>query len=80
MLKNFPENEVYENLCYLYKKLIKNKINISPKRQIPHNILEVKYDNNIDLENKFEFNIANSSNLILQRSSKYCDAIETVYN
>ena len=45
----------------------------------PFNVLEIKYDQNNIIENEFDFNISKKLNLILERSSKYCDAIETVY-
>ena len=69
-----------KNLFFSAAKLVGNKINIFLKRPIFHNILEIKYERENILENNFDFNIAKNSNLILQRSSKYCDAIETVYN
>tara|TARA_B100001989_G_C24546957_1_gene471561 strand:+ start:2481 stop:3143 length:663 start_codon:yes stop_codon:yes gene_type:complete len=68
-----------KRLKFSRAKIYREKIKLFQTKPVTHNVLEIKYDQNNILENELDFNISNNSNLILERSSKYCDAVETVY-
>lgn len=57
-----------------------NKILIKGKRNLDHDILELKYDSNYYPESSELMKIYNEFNLILSRSSKYCKSISKLYN
>ena len=57
-------------------KLTSNFIKIWNKRQIKHGILEIKYEQKDNLNQNFTNQLTNHFNLILCRSSKYCQSVE----
>ena len=69
-----------KNVNFLQAKLNKEKIDLLRYRQLNHNILEIKYDQNYSLDLSFIEEISNKLNLILSKSSKYCKSISFLYN
>ena len=61
-------------------KLFNNKIYIRLPRRIDHNVLEIKYNENLEPNNRFINKMSIDFGLILERSSKYCDAIKIINN
>lgn len=57
-------------------KVMRNSIEIGNKRQIKHGILEIKYAQKDNLNENFTNQLTNNFNLILCRSSKYCQSVE----
>ena len=57
-----------------------NKIAIGWPRFNNFGIMELKYDEKVNLDYKFIEFISNKFDLIQERSSKYCEAIKSLYN
>lgn len=64
--------------CYKVK-IIRNKIQIGIKRQINNGILELKYSKGTYLKESFIQKLSDNFNLILSRSSKYCQSIDLLF-
>ena len=68
-----------KNLKFSMAKIFGEKIKVFLTKPITYNVLEIKYDQKNFVDNTFTNIISNSVNLMLERSSKYCDAVESVY-
>ena len=60
---------------------LKNKsIFIDSPRNAEHNVLEIKFSQDQIINENFIYILSNNFDLSLDRSSKYCDAVELIFN
>ena len=57
-----------------------NYINVQNPRENLYNVLELKYNNSISLEEVFIKKLCHEFNFNLSRSSKYCEAVRNIFS
>lgn len=60
-------------------KISKKFIKIGFPRENLYNVLELKYDNSVSIDEFFIKTLSNDFNLNLSRSSKYCESIKNIF-
>ena len=67
------------NINFSKVKINSDKLKLMPKRILEHNILEIKFDSEVEGLADLISKIANEFNLIYTKCSKYTKAIENTF-